>query len=66
MRSDVRWKGAAEALLVWYEQDVGGRYAAVEQSRARSAKGWLIVLRDARRLPRALRRRDCSVKGAIC
>jgi hypothetical protein len=37
-------KGTSEALVAWYGEDVGSRYAAAEQSSARRAKGCLIVL----------------------
>ena len=37
-------KGTSEALIVWYGEDVGARFAAVERSGARTTKVILIVL----------------------
>ena len=37
-------KGTSEALIAWYGKDAGERYAMIEQSRARSARGVLIAL----------------------
>ncbi len=37
-------KGTSEALVAWYGEDMGARFAAVERSRARSARAVLIAL----------------------